>query len=369
MRSLGHEVIPVILGGTERAAVDEYHAEITGKNRLKGAVKSIIPKALLNAFKDLMLIRHDKKAAQELAAAIEKHRPDLVYERNEYMQDKGTLLCKKLGVQHYLEVNSPGVDEMRDFEGPSLLHFLGHIKEKNKLKNTDRIFAVSTALGAYLKDRYNIKKGITVIPNCIDPDKEKPDLQRVAELQARLNTKDKTVIGFVGSIFPYHGVDKLILAFEKLIRSQPLSKMVIVGGGVLKDQLEAQAMDTLPEGSFYFAGKVPHSDVMNYISLFDIAVMPASNWYGSPVKVLEYGLLGKPVIAPDNGPLNDLIENGKEGILVGESTEELAAALDRSIKQPAEMAAIGAAFREKIFRDFTWKKQAETILGPGKWGS
>jgi glycosyltransferase involved in cell wall biosynthesis len=350
------------MGGTQKAHVDRFHEELANQGYLKKVLIKLLPLPLINGLKDWKLIRHDRLAAQRLKSAIVEFQPDLVYERNEYMQDQGTLLCRKLGIRHFLEVNSPAVQEMREFEGPSILHFWGHKKEKRKLKNTTKIFAVSSALKDFLNERYLITDEVVVIPNCINPEKWQRDEKKLQNLKQKFGLDGKRVIGFVGSIFPYHGVDKLILAFEQLRKEVDDCKLLIVGGGILREKLEMLAAEILPEDSFIFTGKVPHAEVFDYINLFDIAVMPDSNWYGSPVKVLEYGLMKKVIVAPDNGPLRDIIVNGEEGILVGKSIEELTRGLTKAINEPKISLNMAFKFNQKIAEKFTWKKQAEKIL-------
>lgn len=362
MKKLGHEVILVVLGGTEQLNVENYHQSLASPGFAKRLLRKIIPIAALNALKDILLLRHDSRAAQELKRAIELHKPDLVYERGEYLQNKGCLVAAKLGVRHFLEINSPCVEEMRHFEGPNLLHFLGFLKEKSKIKHTNHIFVVSTALKEYIQKKYRPISGITVIPNCINPNKNIPSDLEILELKKASNIEGKFVFGFVGSIFPHHGIDKLIDAFQAVIAKYSEARLLIVGGGNLLEDFKIRAQEKLPKGTYLFTGKVPHKDVLKYIGAFNVAVMPDSNWYGSPVKILEYGLLKKSIIAPNNGPLNDLMETEIDGILVSEGVESLALAMMWAIENIDEMSKMGEHFYHKILMKYTWEKQAQTIL-------
>ena len=362
MRKLGHEVIPVIMGGTEKASVDTYIEGIQQKSSLKKLALRFLPLILINTLKDISLLRHDKRAAARLHDALIEHKPDLVYERGEYLQDGGVKVCKSLGVKHFIEINAPATDEMRSFEGPSLLHFLGHKKERNKLHGTAAIFAVSSVLKKYLLEKYAPAAPVYVIPNCINPEKETPDAGQIAALQQEYNTRGNFVFGFVGSIFPHHGIDKLILAFSRVVHEFPQAKLFIIGDGSQRAELEILATKKLPEGSYVFTGKVPHARVMHYIGIFDSAIMPDSNWYGSPVKVLEYGFLGKCIIAPNNGPLNDLIASGKEGLLVDPGIDNLVEAMRTVVQDKDKVEAFGKNFRTKILEQFTWEHQAKFIL-------
>ncbi len=361
-RALGHEVLPVILGGTTPSEKKQFDTQ-SQSHRIKELVKSLLPKILYNALKDLGIRRFDNLAAAQLESAIGSFKPDLVYERSEYMQDSGIRVCRKAGIPHFLEVNAPFIEEMRHWEGSSLMHPLGHAIEKRKLLAATKVFAVSSVLRDFLAARYRFPAGsISVIPNCIDPSNVHVVAEEVEALRQKFQLQGKNIIGFVGSFFPHHGLDDLIHAFAQIEQKHPQAVLLIVGGGMNEDALKKQALATLGEGRVIFAGKVPHHQVYPYISLMDITVMPKSNWYGSPMKIFEYGIMGKVVLAPDNGPVNDVMEHGKDGWLVQPGIPALSAALSHLLSHPDEARNMGLQFKNKILNEYTWNRQASYIL-------
>jgi glycosyltransferase involved in cell wall biosynthesis len=361
LRQLGHEVLPVVLGGTEPAAVNTHISGLSRQASSLSGLKRLMPLWLWNALKDLRLMKHDKKAGKQLEEAILKFQPDFIYERGEYLQDSGVKMAAKHRIKHVLEVNSPVVEEMATFEGPDVLRFLGHQKERNKLLGTSQVVAVSTAMKEYLQTHYHCRKPIHVAPNAINPEKELYDPEAVAKIRAGFPAETK-IIGFVGSLFPYHGVDGLIEAFATVLHKQPNAHLMIVGDGIIRAGLEEKAARILPKGSYTFTGKIPHKEVMNYIKVFDVAVMPSSNWYGSPIKIFEYGLAGVPIVAPDKGPLRDVMEHTKHGLLVSDDDQDLAEALQFMLHNSDKATEMGACFRAKILEQHTWTAQTAGIL-------
>ena len=359
-KQLGHEVICVVMGGTEKKAVTHFHHELGNKSGKASLIKKLLPGFLWNALKDIRLLQHDKKAGRQLEEAIKAHQPDLIYERGEYLQDSGVVMAEKYGIRHYLEVNSPVVEEMATFEGPDLLRFLGHKKEITKLEKTHKVFAVSSAIKEYLIHRYNCNKEITIIPNCINPEALSND--DILKIPVYKKVSGEFTVGFVGSLFPYHGVHLLIEAFAIFIKTNANARLIVVGDGAIKEALLKQAESSLPEGSFLFTGKVPHKDALRHIESFTVAVMPASNWYGSPVKIFEYGLLGKPIVAPDNGPVKDVMNPDVDGFLVNADAKDIAEKLEFVFNNREEANRRASHFRDKILGQYIWKKQAETIL-------
>lgn len=360
-RNLGHEVHTVVMGGTDANSVLQHHDQLQTTSTAASGIERWIPLFIWNALKDIRLLRHDQRAGKALEAAILEFKPDLIYERGEYLQDSGVKMAARHGIPHYLEVNSPVVEEMAAFEGPDLLRFLGHIRERRKLKMTGRVMAISSAMADYLKKRYGCDKPMMVIPNCINPDKDVPTEAEVAELRSGI-APDKQIIGFVGSLFPYHGVDVLIRAFATAIQSNPRLHLLIVGDGGIRPSLESLAAGLLPADAYTFTGKVPHAQVMKYIGTFDIAVMATSNWYGSPIKIFEYGLMGRIIIAPDNGPVRDVMDPSTDGYLVQPDAGHLAAAIAHVLENFEAYSQKAAAFRQKIMQDHTWNHQVSRIL-------
>lgn len=81
---------------------------------------------------------------------------------------------------------------------------------------------------------------------------------------------------------------------------------------------------------------VPYSKVPGVISAYDVAiayVRATADWLYQPtLKVLEYRAVGIPIIASDIPPNREIVTNGENGILVGESPAELASAMARFIE-------------------------------------
>jgi sugar transferase (PEP-CTERM/EpsH1 system associated) len=137
----------------------------------------------------------------------------------------------------------------------------------------------------------------------------------------------------------------------------------LIGDGPVKNDIQRKAKGLNIEEKVIFIGRVEPQYMPEYISLFDIAVMPDSNNYGSPMKIFEYMAMGKPVVAPRLGPLEDGIEDGKQGILFTQhNREELGAALKRLCLDDNLRLKMGDAARKNILDNHTWIKNAEVTL-------
>ncbi len=360
--SLGHEVIPVIYG-------DELHHDAPGSPSpagpagIRSVVKRFIPGIVWRTLKEIQLIRKDKDAAAILARKIDELKPDLVYERAAYLQLCGVKVVKAKGVKHFMELNAPFIDEVKEFEqaGTFLLPLARHV-EKMQVQLPDVVYVVSSALRDYYSAFTNRPEKIRVVPNCVNPDYLKVDPDKKQKLIAEFNLGGKKVIGFVGSIFPYHGVDILIRAFAKLAKQFPDAVVLIVGDGIILNSLKELSSREQLNDRVLFAGSRPHNEVFTWIDLMDICVMAKSNWYGSPVKIFEYGAMGKGIIAPATIPVKDVMVDKVDGILIEPKESELQAAICTLLTDIQMKETMALNFKNKVLKEYTWKKTAEKIV-------
>ncbi|HKK40243.1 MAG TPA: glycosyltransferase, partial [Cryomorphaceae bacterium] len=127
-------------------------------------------------------------------------------------------------------------------------------------------------------------------------------------------------------------------------------------------ELKAQALSRGVLDRCIFTGSVPHREVYPFVENMDICCMPDSNWYGSPVKIFEYGLMKKPVIAPDLGPLRDVMTDGENGILVEPNPTALKAAIQKLVNDRGLREKIAVSWHEKVLLEYTWDTAAKKVL-------
>ncbi|MFT7345602.1 MAG: glycosyltransferase involved in cell wall biosynthesis [Cryomorphaceae bacterium] len=265
-------------------------------------------------------------------------------------------------MKHVSEINAPYPEERVYFSGESFLVSQAKDHERQILAKSDLVMVVSTDLKNHLQQKLtDIDSKIIVVSNCVNPAETNHGSEDVAAIREAYQLSGKTVIGFVGSIFPYHGVDLLIDAFAQLDNSAE-ARLLIVGDGEALPELKAKVRSLGILDRCIFTGSVPHREVYPLIETMDICVMPDSNWYGSPVKIFEYGLMKKPVIAPDLGPLRDVMTDGENGLLVIPNSKALKEALQQLVTNFALREKIAIAWHEKVLLEYTWDTAAKKVL-------
>ena len=354
---LGHEVDTLIMGG--EAYVPSSGEAQTGR---KTWLKRLIPKPMWETMKDIALLRHDRQARQVLEQRVAAHRPDMIYERGYYLMRSGLQVARRAGVVHFLEMNAPYTEEREDLAGgKTWLQGWGRRFEGWQVRETRCVVTVSSALVDYFTKEYGATRFL-ITPNAIDPQHIRVDVQAAAHLRDQLGLGGGPVIGFAGSIFPWHGVDLLIRAFAAIGDQHPAARLLIVGGGGILPELRRLATELGVSHRVAFTGNVPHDQVFAHLELMDIAVMAKSNWYGSPIKIFEYGAMGKAVIAPDNIPVRDVMTHGEDGLLVAPQVADLTSALGQLLQDEPMRRRLAATFQKKVLMRHTWQQMAHAVL-------
>jgi len=180
-------------------------------------------------------------------------------------------------------------------------------------RKADTIVAISKGVKEDLIKTLKLpQEKVKVIYNPLDIDK----IKRMAKEEINhpwLVNKEYPVIINVGRLIYQKGQDILLKAF-KIVNEKIESRLIVLGEGPLLNELKNLTKQLNIEDKVDFVGfqKNPFS----FISKSDVFVL-SSRWEGFPNVLIEAMACGVPVISTDcpSGP-NEIIENGKNGILV-----------------------------------------------------
>jgi glycosyltransferase involved in cell wall biosynthesis len=161
----------------------------------------------------------------------------------------------------------------------------------------------------------------------------------------------------VGRLAPQKALDRLLAAVARVRESDEGVKLVVVGDGQLRDDLERFA-DVLGLGdAVVWCGERQPEEIL---PAFDIFALP-SIYESFPYVVLEAMAAGLPIVASDVGGVATLVEDGKNGFLVSPSAvAPLAHALNVLVSGEQIREQMGCASLEKI-RTFTAKKMTDQV--------
>ena len=356
---LGHQV-KFLIAGEQTMRPQASAISPNQPSRLKPILKAIIPSIIWETVKDLALIRLDRASGEKLAELAANFQPDVIYQRSHYGMVSGVQVAREFGIHHVLEVNSPNVDERIRLSGQSLLAQHARKKDAWTFSHSNHVVVVSTFLAKNLRID-QIAKNWSVTPNAIRKGQELESTLEVSRESLNIETS-AFLLGFVGSIFPWHGVDLIIEAIHQLQEEGKNIQALIVGDGEIRGELEEAAKTHGLCHRIHFIGSVPHEDTFAYARLCDALVMPKSNSYGSPVKIFEYGLIGKPCIVPNTHPVTEVFEHERDGWVVNSALTQIISAIESNIDSPAVAEKYASNWHEKVTMNHSWQANALVAL-------
>lgn len=170
-----------------------------------------------------------------------------------------------------------------------------------------------------LKLNIKPKKELKLIYNGIDALKTEFLAKDEACLELLKETSKKNgkvfqtefTVGTIAGFYPTKGLEYLIEA-ANILKDQNL-KFFIIGEGQEKENLESKIKKYSLGKKVVFLGQIPEAH--KYVKAFDIFVLPSVK-EGFPWAILEAMAAKVPVIATSVGAIPEIIENGKNGIIV-----------------------------------------------------
>jgi glycosyltransferase involved in cell wall biosynthesis len=197
------------------------------------------------------------------------------------------------------------------------------------------------------------RRRIAVVPNFVDEDAFEPLTPESRHaLRRELGLSDAEVtIGIVANLRPVKDHATLLRAVKRVADRWPHIRLVLVGDGTSRGELQHLSDALGIQHLVVFAGLQPNQPNLNH--LFDISVL-CSKREGLPNSVLEAMAAGKPVVATNVGAVADAVVDGVTGLLVRSGDpEQLAAALETLLADPARARQMGETARQRAQERFS----------------
>lgn len=285
---------------------------------------------------------------------------DLVYERYSLWSFGGMEYSHNNKIPGILEVNSPLIEEQSQYRKLENRQ-LAEIAAERAYTSAKVILAVSEGVSSYLQKFSSTKGKINVVSNGVNPELFPDDIEPSFQ-----SSTDTFIVGFVGTLKPWHGLPILIDAFNDFYSKIPNSKLLIVGDGPERKNLQESLKEKNLLHAAEFTGNVEREDIPSLLASMNVAVAPypkLENFYFSPLKVYEYMMAGIPVVASNIGQLSQLIRHRENGFLVtpGDS-KELSATLLMLQQNISLCKKIGQSGRKTVLQDNTWEIIVNKIL-------
>ncbi|PAB58271.1 glycosyltransferase family 4 protein [Anaeromicrobium sediminis] len=261
----------------------------------------------------------------------QKEKPFAIHAASNYVNGMAAFeAAKKLQLPFIYEIRGfwelTTVSRIPDFKN-SQEYNLAHKMETFLAHNADQVIVISEGLKKELINRGIDKEKITIVPNGVDISEIK-ELSYDNDIANKYDLKDKLIIGYIGSIVKYEGLQNLIEAIAKLRKDGVYNiKFLVVGDGNYKSELEKMVKLYGLESQIIFTGRIPHEEVNRYYSVFDLCIFPRLSEevteIVTPLKPLEAMACGKVVIGSNVGAIKEIIKDNVNGVIFDNTIADL----------------------------------------------
>jgi glycosyltransferase involved in cell wall biosynthesis len=241
------------------------------------------------------------------------------------------------------------------------------LMESLTLPRADAIVTVTKGLKREISNRFQIDGGrIVVVSNGVDTDlyvpKNKLECRKLCSI-----APGRKVVCYVGNFTSWQGLHTLVESAPMVLKTFPDTLFLLVGDGPLRESLTSRIESLGIASSFSLVGKVPNTEVPDYINASDVCVAPfiraRSETIGlSPLKLYAYMSCAKAIVASDVPGVGDLLKEHDCGAVVKpDDPTSLAEGIKRLLRDDDLRYAIGNRARRVVVKSYSWERVSAQI--------
>ena len=310
------------------------------------------------------------KGINRLRDWLRANRPDLIHSHLWAANIIGRLAGRLTGIPVVSSVHNPDHEPQAWADGADV-----SLMKRYAAKAMDRwtanlgsekLIAVSEYVRqSAARDLHFSLDSIELVYNPFDVDLIKvPGGKSRAELLREWNlSPDSQILLNVARVSPQKGLLYVLRALPEIVREHKHVHLISVGStsdsrwtAQLKDEAESLGV----ANRFHMIGAQPN--VVDFLRACDIFVFP-SLYEGLGIALIEAMAVGCVCVASDTGPIPEVVQHGKDGILVPPGRPgDLARAINELLSNPARRAELSAAAKESAFRKFQPEESARRLM-------
>lgn len=261
----------------------------------------------------------------------------------------GGIAARRVGIPHVLV--------SRGWTGESWKVRLYEAADRSRLKDADRVVAVSAGQAAKVLRCGVDRARVVVIRNAVRQDVVTRDRSGPRDrLKAYFDEPIDSCVLAAGRLSPEKGFRYLVEAAPRIVSRHPRVGFLLFGEGAERAGLERRIVERGLAGRFRLPGFA--ADLDGLLPGADVAVLPSLT-EGLPNVALEAASAGVPVVATHVGGVPEVVEDGRTGRLVPPAEPaRLAEAVNALLADGGLRTQYGRAARDRVRTDFTFAAQA-----------
>lgn len=181
-----------------------------------------------------------------------------------------------------------------------------------------------------------------------------------------LFSREGTVLGFMGNIAKWQGLDDLLHAFEMAAAKHGDVLLLVIGSGMYSRQFEERCAVSPARDRIMLRPHVAYEQANEWMNAMDIAFAPKSKALDSigysPLKIRDYAAAGLPVVSTRVRGIAELEPHGWLRTYDPDDSGALDALLDELLADRTELAAMGGRARRYARKEFSWDNVAANLL-------
>jgi len=280
-----------------------------------------------------------------LARFLRAAKPDIVHAHLIHGDLYGTLAARLAGVP--VVVSTKHNDDA--FRRSRFYAWLS----RQVARRQDRIIAISNHLARFAVEVEGLDADrITTIHYGLDGAAFRARVRDVAGVRAEFDIPAAAPLaGVVARLDPQKGHAYLLRAWRQVTAALPEARLLVVGDGSLRGELQQQTRDLGLENSVIFTGR--RKDVPRLMAALDVVALP-SLWEGFGLVLLEAMAVARPIVASRVSAIPEIVADGETGLLVPpRDVNALAAALIELLRDHQQAAEMGRRGQERLEQEFT----------------
>jgi glycosyltransferase involved in cell wall biosynthesis len=293
-------------------------------------------------------VPRDLLAVRDLRRRIRALRPDIVHTHSSKAGFVGRVAARLAGVPRIFY--TPHGHVFHSYYGPPITRVF-IVLERFAARFTERIVVLTDAeaeqhlaVGVGKRDQF------VRIPSGVDLAEVQALAANGAQVRRELGLSVATpVIGAVARLVPVKGLRYLVAAMPEILRRCPDAHLVLAGDGDQRAALEALARDLAVSDRVHLLGF--RRDAAAVTAALDVFVLPSLNEGLGRVLVTAMAL-GVPVVATRVGGVPEVVEDGRQGLLVPPADPQALAQAVTTLLRDREYAAslgMGGRMRAPLF--------------------
>jgi glycosyltransferase involved in cell wall biosynthesis len=248
---------------------------------------------------------------------------------------------------------------------PRPLASVTKVLERIVYRYVDGIIALTPRLQQHVESYGIPSSRIRLLPCGVDTNLFSPGTRNPA-LLARWNIEPADpVILFMGTIYRFSGLDRVISDLPKLLLRHPRAKLLVVGWGEDEERLKRLAIERGVSSNVVFTGLQPYSLLPDIIRSSDICINPFElndiTRDILPNKLFQYLACGKPLVATRLPGTEPFLSGEDDGVLYT-SLQDVADCLIELIADPNRRIALGKNASSAVQQKYDWRRVAHNMI-------